>query len=66
VTAPTTVLFVDDERDFLESEPLSAGGLRVRSRLARFLDKPVTGRQLLGMIEELAGAEASTGEPAAV
>jgi hypothetical protein len=36
------------------------GGLREWSRLARFLDKPVTGRQVLAVIEELAG------EPAAV
>ena len=35
-----------------------AGGLREWSRLARFLDKPVTGAQVLAVIEELAGAAA--------
>ena len=33
-----------------------AGGLREWSRLARFLDKPVTGKQVLAVIEELAGS----------
>ena len=33
-----------------------AGGLREWSRLARFLDKPVTGKQVLSTIEELAVA----------
>jgi CheY-like chemotaxis protein len=31
-----------------------AGGLREWSRLTRFLDKPVTGKQVLAVIEELA------------
>lgn len=66
MNAQTTVLFVGDDRDFLESKQLSAGGLRVWSRLARSLDKPVTGKRVPGMIEELAGAGAPTGEPAAV
>ncbi len=42
-----------------------SGGLREWSRLARFLDKPVTGKQVLAVIEELAVAT-SAGEPAAV
>ena len=42
-----------------------AGGLREWSRLARFLDKPVTGRQVLAVIEELAVAGPAR-EPAAV
>ena len=41
-----------------------AGGLREWSRLARFLDKPVTGKQVLAVIEELAATPA--GKPAAV
>ena len=43
-----------------------AGGLREWSRLARFLDKPVTGKQVLDVIEELAGTATPAGEPAAL
>jgi CheY-like chemotaxis protein len=43
-----------------------AGGLREWSRLARFLDKPVTGKQVLAVIEELAGDAEPVGEPATV
>ena len=42
-----------------------AGGLREWSRLARFLDKPVTGKQVLAVIEELATA-GPAGESATV
>ena len=42
-----------------------SGGLREWSRLARFLDKPVTGKQVLAVIEELAVATPA-GAPAAV
>jgi len=43
-----------------------AAGLREWSGLTRFLDKPVTGQQVLGIIEELtvAGAAAPAGDPA--
>ena len=41
-----------------------AGGLREWSRLARFLDKPVTGKQVLAVIEELAGDPETTPAPA--
>lgn len=43
-----------------------AGGLREWSRLARFLDKPVTGKQVAAVIEELVGGAAPAGEPAAI
>ncbi len=41
------------------------GGLRKGSRLARCLDKPVTGRQVPAAIDDLAGAAAPAGEPIA-
>jgi len=104
MTTPTTVQFVDDDRDFRDlmmehvddgfrlsyrigwDERLAhvprvmlsavaaetgtrldgeADGVRAWSGLARFLDKPVTGAQVLAAIEELAPAAANAAEAGA-
>jgi hypothetical protein len=62
MTTPRTVLFTDDDEHLFESREVDLearrhredDGLREWRRLARFPVKPVTGRQVLAVIEELA------------